>query len=369
LHNNSAGSYEIGPIRPPSEASSLFVRVTRNCPWNRCRFCHIYKGARFSVRTVEEIKKDIDVARNYAAVIQDAPAEMDPGNYNDSFYNVARWLRAGGQNVFLQDANSLVLPTEQLLEILQYLKSAFPGIRRVTSYARSHTAARKTLQEMQQLHEAGLSRLHLGLETGCDPVLACMDKGVTAEEHIRGGRNVVASGISLSEYVLLGIGGKKMRQEHAAATGKVLSAINPDYIRFRTLTINDQMPLYEDVANGKFLRCNDEDTAREVRVILENLDCTSKIVSDHTTNLLQEIEGQMPGDKSRLLDIVDRFLGLSPEDKTNFELGRRLGLYYSLADMENPVKRQTVEQYTGHIVKAGPEAIDKIIWELMERFI
>ena len=144
---------------------------------------------------------------------------------------------------------------------------------------------------------AALTRLHIGLESGYDSVLKFMDKGVTAAEHIEGGKNVVASGISLCEYVLLGAGGKKMWREHAIATAKVLSEINPDYIRIRTLTINNKMPLYNEVVNGYFVRSNDEDIVREERIIIENLNCTSNFISDHATNLLQELEGKLPGDK------------------------------------------------------------------------
>jgi len=379
---NTAESFEIGPIRPPSEANSLFVRVSRNCPWNRCKFCHLYKGSRFETRPVDNIKRDIDIAKRYYDAVKELSLEMGFGGDirkaagalynnapNEACYNVAKWMIAGGENVFIQDANSLVLPSEQLLEILHHLKNTFPGIKRITSYARSHTAVRKTLQELKQLHEAGISRLHIGLESGYGRMLEFMNKGVTPADHINGGKNIVDSGISLCEYILLGSGGKKMWPEHAAATGKVLSEINPDYIRARTLTINNQMPLYDEVASGSFVRSNDEDIIREERIIIENLNCTSNFVSDHSTNLLQELEGKLPGDKEKLLGIIDRFLKLSHDDKVNFELGRRMGIYYCLDDIEDSGKRGLVEQHTRQVIDSSPETVDSVIWALMERFI
>jgi hypothetical protein len=129
------------------------------------------------------------------------------------------------------------------------------------------------------------------------------------------------------------------------------------------------MPLYNEVINGSFVRSNDEDSIHEERILVENLNCTSNFVSDHTTNLLQELEGKLPGDKERLLATIDRFLDLSPEDKINFELGRRLGIYYSLGDMKDPVKRQAVEEYARQFTTSSPEDINNVIWGLMERFI
>ena len=129
------------------------------------------------------------------------------------------------------------------------------------------------------------------------------------------------------------------------------------------------MPLYKEVVNGEFVRSNDEDTVREERIIIKNLNCTSNFISDHTTNLLQELEGKLPDDKEKLLAIIDRFLELSPEDKINFELGRRLGVYSRLDDMEDHERRQGVKQYVGQLIDSSPEVIENVIWELMERFI
>jgi radical SAM superfamily enzyme YgiQ (UPF0313 family) len=375
-------SFELGPIRPPSEAYSLLIRVTRNCPWNRCLFCHVYKGQRFELRPVEDIKKDILAARTIRDEIARIAARSGQGENltavatvilnnppNEAYYNVALWLYNGGTTAFLQDANSLIMPTDDLVEIISFLKQTLPTINRITSYARSKTAAKKTLSELTRLYEAGLTRLHIGLESGYDPVLEYMDKGVTAEEHIAGGKNIVASGISLSEYVLIGIGGKTMWRENARETARVLNQIDPDFIRIRTLTVKEGMPLYEKVQSGDFMRETDEEIVAEEKILLESLDCHSNIISDHITNLLQEIEGKLPQDKPALLDIISRFQALTPEERLNFRLGRRLGVYERLDDLSNLSQKSIVTKAIGEFSRDGKSIDEETIFSLMERFI
>ncbi len=223
--------FEQGPIRPPSEARSLLIRVTRNCPWNRCEFCNIYKGKTFSRRSVQEVKADIQAARSVydeiqalswrmglAGRVEDSLIQViwsDPRRYGESHRSIAAWMYFGAQSVFLQDANSLVLETDELVEILRFLRQSFPSIQRVTSYARSSTLRRKSVEELRALRKAGLDRIHVGMESGFDPLLKFMQKGVTAQGHVEAGRKVVEAGISLSEYMLRGClggsaGGKNM---------------------------------------------------------------------------------------------------------------------------------------------------------------
>ncbi|MDH5696289.1 MAG: radical SAM protein, partial [Dehalococcoidia bacterium] len=185
-------SFELGPIRPPSEAYSLLLRVTKNCPWNRCKFCHIYKGKKFELRSVEEIKQDILTAKaiqdklkevswksGYGGRVQEVAGTILNNPPNEAFFDVALWLYSGGTSAFLQDANTLIMRTNELVEVIRFLKQTLPSITRVTSYARSKTAAKKKPEELIQLRQAGLSRLHIGLESGYDPLLQYMDKGVT----------------------------------------------------------------------------------------------------------------------------------------------------------------------------------------------
>jgi len=375
-------SFELGPIRPPSEAYSLLIRVTRNCPWNRCKFCHTYKGEKFQLRLVAEIKQDILTAKaiqdrikeiswksGYGGRVQEAARVILNNPPNQAYYNVALWLYADGESAFLQDANSLIMRTNELTEVIRFLKQTLPSINRVTSYARSKTAAKKKLEELKELYEAGLSRLHIGLESGCDPLLQYMDKGVTAAEHIEGGKKVVASGISLCEYVVLGLGGKKMWREHATQTARALNEIDPDFIRVRTLAIHDRMPLYSELENSSFMRLTDEEILEEEKLFIEHLECHSNYVSDHITNLLQEIEGKLPQDKGEMLASIDRFQSLPPQERTNFIVGRRVGIYVNLDDLANSRKHQAVEQIIHRLSQGSNQIDDDTIHSLMERFI
>ena len=200
-------------------------------------------------------------------------------------------------------------------------------------------------------------------------MLQFMDKGVTAADHIAGGRKVVASGISLSEYVMLGMGGKKMWREHALETARVLNEINPDFIRVRTLTVHSRMPLYDDVASGNFIRATDEEIVAEEKLLIEHLECHSSFVSDHIINLLQEVEGKLPEDKEKMLAVISRFQALPPEERVNFKLGRRLGLYNRLDDLNDAHRHEEVRQVMDRLGQDGDGVSDEVIFGLMERYI
>ena len=376
-------SFEVGPYRPPSEAYSLLIRATRYCPWNRCKFCCMYKGEKFEYRSVEEIKQDIKAVKmiqdkikeiswksGYGADrLKEAAAMVFNSSPDEAFHHVALWLYAGGETAFLQDSNSVIMRTKELVEVIRFLKETLPSIKRITSYGRSDTVARKKPEELIELHQAGLSRVHIGLETGYDPLLEYMDKGATAAKHIAGGRNVVESGISLCEYVVLGLGGKEMWREHATQTARVLNEIDPDFIRVRTLTLNNAMPLYDEVENSNFIRATDEEILEEEKLLIEHLDCHSNYVSDHITNLLQELEGKLPEDKEKMLASIARFQALSPEERVNFRVGRRVGIYTQLDDLYDGRKHEAVEQFTHELSHGSNQIDEKTIYTLMERFI
>ncbi len=328
--------FETGVYRPPSEggSDSLLLRLTRNCPWNHCTFCGMYKEEKFQLRGVDEIKRDIDaisairddlrsisLEMGYAgditpetayALIQKKP-EL---NYHQGFAMVFHWLQSGARTAFLQDADSLIMKSEQMTAILEYLRATFPTLERVTTYARSKTLARKPLDELKAIHRAGLDRVHVGLESGDDFVLKKIKKGATGEIHIQGGRKAKEAGFQLSEYWMPGLGGKALWESHAVNTAKVLSAIDPDYIRSRPLHIWAGTPLQNEFSGGEFETQSGREHLYELKVTIEHLDVTSRVCFDHAGNywknrsgghlLSMRYEGyKFPEEKQSVLKLIE----------------------------------------------------------------
>lgn len=377
--------FEQGPIRPPSEAGSLLVRVTRNCPWNRCVFCSTYKGKKFSRRGLEEIKADVDTARQVWDQIKEISWKsggdgeitrgvltelMQDPSFPDSFRSVAYWMASGGRTVFLQDANSLMLSTDTLVEVISHIRQRFPQVERITSYARGITLKGKSVDEFVRLKEAGLARLHVGMESGSDRVLQLIQKGVRSDQLIEGGRNVVAAGLSLCLYVIPGIGGVDLSDENALESARVVNAINPAHLRFRSLYVRRGSPLHEMVTSGQFQPPDEDTMVREIRKLIENLNGVStSIVSDHILNLLEEVEGTLPQDKERILAVIDRYLNLSDEDRLLFQLGRRGGGLRSVEDLAHPEVLARLREAKNQIDKEMPGGIPEYMEAVKRRFV
>jgi radical SAM superfamily enzyme YgiQ (UPF0313 family) len=376
-------SFELGPIRPPSEAYSLLIRATRNCSWNRCQFCPIYKGQKLEIRPVEDVIKDIETAKAIADEIKElarrmggdgqlrdvAAAIYNGYQHNASISNVALWLWGGGKSAFLQDANTLIMRTPDLVKVISFLKKTFPQLNRITSYARSKTAAKKSVEELKELKDAGLSRLHIGMESGSNLVLSYMEKGVTAEEHITGGKKVKEAGISLCEYVMPGLGGRKMSSEHVIGTAAVLNEIDPDYIRLRTLYVRQDMPLWPKLEAGDFELQTEDEVVEEIGKLIEKLEVTSHLKSDHILNLLPEIEGKLPEAKPACLATINRYLALPPHERLNFRLGRRVGYYEKLDDLYDANRHQAVEETIKRINSETPHSVDETIYRIKSGFM
>lgn len=374
---------EQGPIRPPSEAASLLLRVTRNCPWNKCRFCPVYKGTRFSRRPVEHVLADIDAVAQYLYISlgREAEAEALAAERRRSFPHLPKddalaasvawsWYQAGMKSVFLQDANSLVIRPADMVRILQHLRERFPWVERITTYARSHTlATHLSDDDLQAMAAAGLNRIHVGIESGSDRILAMVEKGATKALHIEAGRRVKRSGIELSAYYMPGLGGEAYWEENARETADVMNQIDPDFIRLRSLAVPDHVPLASDLREGTFRRPNDELMAREILVFIESLDgITSVVKSDHILNLFQDLEGRLPEDKAHMASIPRAFLDMSPERRVIYQVGRRWGIFTGVADMWDPQRLSYAERLAQRL-GATPENIDYIVDEQVKRFI
>jgi len=340
--------FELGPIRPPSEAYSILLRITRNCPWNKCAFCPVYKNNKFSLRSVNEIKGDID---SMYAIYEKIMNRMDlnTGEFVDERivsallnddnipYNYLQhmifWMHYGMKSLFLQDADSLVMKSADLVEVLNYIKGKFPSIERITCYSRSKTLVAKTLDELKLIRAAGLNRIHIGMESGSDDVLELIRKGVKGSEHIISGQKVVAAGFELSEYFMPGLGGKKFTTENAIETAKVLNAINPSFIRIRTATPVPGTDLYKMMESGEWQPLTEKEKVEELKSMIERLEgIDSYIQSDHIMNLIEDANGKLPDDKDAILNSLNSFLEMSPYDQECFIAARRTGHIRFFAD-------------------------------------
>jgi hypothetical protein len=377
--------FEQGPIRPPSEAASLLLRFSRNCPWNNCTFCPVYKGKEFSRRSLSEIKHDIDAVAEIIQYLRSFSRGLGGGGemtrqvlgtiLSDSRLNnccrqVAIWLYAGQGSVFIQDANSLILPAPMLAEAIRYLKERVPGIRRITSYARSSTLAQKSVSELREIRQAGLDRIHIGMESGSDRVLKFVKKGVTAKKQIEAGIKVIEAGMELSEYFMPGLGGKELSEDHARESARVLNAINPHFIRLRSLRIPSRAPLFHEKQAGQFVPASDDETVMEIRLFISSLEgISSRLTSDHIMNLLEEVTGKLPEDKEAMIAVIDDYMALPPEEKLLFRLGRRGGALRSLDELQDPVMRQRLQLAMKELASETDGDLEKLINELADQYI
>lgn len=286
---NSLSSYDFPPFRPPNEANSALIRITRGCPWNRCVFCAMYKNLKFEVKSLQEVKEDVDKARQ--------------------IFGAAR-------TIFLGDSDNLV--HNDLATIVAFIRKTFPEARRITAYARAKTIVHRKMEYLKAVRLAGLDRLHLGLESGDPVVLDRLCKGAKPEEMIRAGKKAKEAGFGVSYYVLSGAGGKDRWREHAKNSALVLNAAQPDFIRLRTLTIQHGTPLDGKLKRGEFILTPPLERLEEVKLFLETLnvsDCF--LASDHLTNYLwagntvvyRGVAGTLPDDKDRMIQTVDDSIG------------------------------------------------------------
>ncbi len=282
--------YEGNIIRPPSEADSILLQVTVGCSRNKCSFCGTYRGERFRIKEDSVILADIAFA--------------------------ARYCRRQ-RRVFLCDGDVLIIPQKRLIPILKEIRRQLPWVTRVGAYANAKSIGMKTPEELKALRDEGLGIVYMGLETGDAVTLKNINKGATPERMIEMGKKIKAAGIKLSVTVILGIAGKKRSAVHAEATGRVLSAMAPDYVGALSLMLIPGTPLYEDDAAGRFELLSSREMLEELRVLLEHTDLSRGLFhANHASNYLP-IKARLPRDKAATLALIDQALGgdvpLKPE--------------------------------------------------------
>jgi len=281
--------YDFPPYRPPNEAPSALIRASRGCPWNKCLFCTMYKTLKFKPRTVEDVKRDIDRAVK---------------------------IYRGAESVFIADSDSLAM--KNIDEIIRHVKLRFPKSSRITSYARAKTLMKLGPDRLKKIKDAGLTRVHVGLESGDKKTLEFMCKGTITEEMIAGGKAAKEAGLELSFYILIGAGGKDRLREHAVESAKVCNEVNPDFLRLRTLVVQRSSLLEEKRNSGQYKPTSPVEKLQEVKMYIEKLDVNQcELASDHFTNYIwvennvvyRGVNGMLPQEKQQMLDILDNTLG------------------------------------------------------------
>jgi radical SAM superfamily enzyme YgiQ (UPF0313 family) len=275
----------VNPInlrRPPNEAHSVILQATIGCPWNRCSFCGNYKRKQFLPR-YPEVLDDLDIAKKYFG---EQPTQ-----------------------IFLADANSLVLKTEHLVDIAQTSHEVFPNLKQISSYGSARCIVRKDPQDFEQLQEAGITKIYLGLETGDTALLRSMNKGATDDEMIRAGKIVTDAGMILSVTVIQGLGGKGSWCHNAEVTAQVLNVIQPHETRFHNLIIHPESLLAEQAKNGEFHPATREEILMEMRELIKQLTIKTRIFT-YSSNYLRPglLDGLLPNDKSYMLRLLDAAL-------------------------------------------------------------
>ena len=272
--------------RPPGECKSYLLQCTIGCSNNKCTFSGMYKEKKFRIRPTEEILEDIDMAREY---------------YGPNL-----------RRVFLMDGDAIIIKTEEMLKILHKLYATFPKLEKVTVYAGPRSTLSKTPEELKLLHDAGLSRAYLGVESGSDEVLKFIKKGCTAEEMLLAGQRLVEAGIDLWVTVILGMTGANGEggdwEEHIRSTAKMINAMRPRHLSAMTFAPAKGTPLGEDVLAGRFTVCDADHVLEECRMLIELLDVDPlHFTSNHASNYLP-LKGGLPEDEEKFLEMIDQAL-------------------------------------------------------------
>lgn len=287
-------NYDYPLYRPPSEGLNLIIQVTLGCSHNKCTFCNMYKSKKFTIKSLEEIKQEIDMFSRMYGHIE-------------------------GIRIFLADGDALIIPMEKLRQIMLYLREKFPKFDRISMYASPKSIRLKTPEELKELNSLGLKLIYLGVESGSDKILAHIKKGVTKDEMLEAGLKARAAGIQISVTVITGVAQKDGSEEHALETADIISKMNPDFFSILTLRIYEGTEFYDEYVSGNFKRLSDADILREVKMIIANINVKEPCVfrSNHASNYLP-LGGTLPYDKERICAVIDTVLAENKELETQY---------------------------------------------------
>lgn len=274
--------YDPPVYRPPGEWRSFLVQATIGCSHNGCTFCGMYKGKRFRIRSMDDIIGDI---REAAA-----------------FYNQY-------EKVFLCDGDAIVMKTEDLLEIIGEIKKDFPHCRLISTYAGPRSTLSKTPEELKILHEAGLGRAYLGIETGMEALLKSTNKGVSRTEMLEAGLRLRNAGIDLWGIILIGLGGKPLSMENARETAKIINEMQPNHLSAMNYTPVEGTKLGNQALRGEFQVLSAKESLMETAELIRNLQVSGMhFTSDHASNYLP-LKGTLNEDREKLLRLIDGAIG------------------------------------------------------------
>jgi radical SAM superfamily enzyme YgiQ (UPF0313 family) len=274
--------YEGVVYRPPSEAGSLVIQATLACPHNKCAFCAMYKGRKFRVRPMHEIIEDLDTALE--------------------LYGPHRV-----RTIFLADGNTAVLPTDKLVALAQAARERFPDLLRITVYGSAKFLVKKSQEQWRRVAEAGITRIHSGLESGDAVTLEAIRKGVTPEQAVAAYRHVKGAGMELSVYLMVGVAGTERWRERALGSAEVLNRAPPDFVRLRTFVPHPDTPWHDRWRDGDLTLLSAHEALRETRLLVERLEGPTVLLSDHMSNFL-DVGGRLPEDKAEMLAEIDEAL-------------------------------------------------------------
>ena len=271
--------YDYPLYRPPSEAYSLIIQATLGCSQNKCTFCSMYKSKKFTIKPLEQIKKEIDFFRIYVKK---------------------------AERIFLADGDALIMPMKILKEIFIYINEKFPEAERISLYGSPKSILLKTPEELLELKNLGLGLIYLGVESGSDKILSPIKKGVSREEIITAGKKVKKVGIPLSVTAVAGLGGKENSIEHAVETASLISEINPDYFGVLTLMLEEGTELLEEYKKGNFIPLSSSEILEETKLMIKNINVKEKCIfrSNHASNYVS-LKGTLPYEKENILKTID----------------------------------------------------------------